>query len=209
MKFMTKSRMPKRPSRSVLLVLAILLASSGLIRIGAGTGLAVAREVQPLLEKSSAPPKQTLAQKDGVAELLAALQARDADLETAEREFAKRVKTFDEYKARKTAELELSKSQIQQNLLDLKAAEEALSATIAKAETASEGDIARLTAVYENMKPKKAAELFEEMAPEFAAGFLGRMQPAAAAAIMAGLSSQKAYGISVILAGRNASVPKS
>jgi flagellar motility protein MotE (MotC chaperone) len=46
------------------------------------------------------------------------------------------------------------------------------------------------------------------MDPDFAAGFLGRMRPAAAAGIMAGLSPQKAYTISVLLAGRNAQAPK-
>jgi hypothetical protein len=46
------------------------------------------------------------------------------------------------------------------------------------------------------------------MDPEFAAGFLGRMRPDAAGAVMAGLSAEKAYAVSVILAGRNAGVPK-
>jgi len=204
----TKTRMPRRSSRSVLMLLAFLLATSGLIRIGSGTGLAVAREVQPLIEKSAAKvgPKHGL--DDGVSELLAALQKRSNVLDSSEQEFDARVKKFEELSARKTAELEKSKAEISQNLLELRQAEQDLAATIAMAESASEGDIARLTEVYENMKPKKAALLFEEMAPEFAAGFLARMQPAAAAAIMAGLTSQKAYGISVILAGRNATVPK-
>ena len=36
----------------------------------------------------------------------------------------------------------------------LKLAEERLSATLARADTAAEDDVARLTTVYENMKPK-------------------------------------------------------
>lgn len=46
------------------------------------------------------------------------------------------------------------------------------------------------------------------MDPGFAAGFLGRMRPEAAAGIMTGLSPETAYTISVVLAGRNADVPR-
>ena len=92
-------------------------------------------------------------------------------------------------------------------MVALEMAEESLVSTMARASTASENDLTRLTAVYENMKPKEASALFEEMDPEFAAGFLGRMRPDAAASIMTGLNSGKAYAISVILAGRNANAP--
>ena len=104
--------------------------------------------------------------------------------------------------------LALAEEQIEARLAALVAAEEDLAATISVADSAAEEDIARLTAVYENMKPKDAAALFEEMAPEFAAGFLGRMRPDAAGAVMAGLDPKTAYTISVLLAGRNADVPK-
>ena len=73
---------------------------------------------------------------------------------------------------------------------------------------AVENDLAALTSVYENMKPKEAAPLFEAMDPVFAAGFLARMRPEVAAGIMAKLSPDAAYSISVILAGRNANVPR-
>ena len=82
--------------------------------------------------------------------------------------------------------------------------EDELKATLALADGAAEADIERLTAVYQAMKPKDAAALFETMAPEFAAGFLGRMPPEAAAAILSGMSPEAAYGVSVIVAGRNA-----
>ncbi|NHX27768.1 hypothetical protein HA397_27890, partial [Escherichia coli] len=85
-----------------------------------------------------------------------------------------------------------------------RAAEDSLRATLTLAETAAESDLARLTAVYENMKPKDAAGLFEQMSPDFAAGFMGMMRPDAAAQIMAALDPATAYSISVVLAGRNA-----
>lgn len=78
---------------------------------------------------------------------------------------------------------------------------------IAMAETAAAGDLAKLTVVYENMKPADAAQLFENMDPAFSAGFMALMRLEAAAAIMGGLTPATAYAISVILAGRNAATP--
>jgi flagellar motility protein MotE (MotC chaperone) len=90
----------------------------------------------------------------------------------------------------------------------LAAAEAKLSETLSRADGAAETDLAQLTQVYESMKPKDAAKLFAAMDPEFAAGFLGRMQPASSAAIMSGMPADAAYAVSVLLAGRNAMVPK-
>ncbi len=105
--------------------------------------------------------------------------------------------------------LAVAEDQISKNIAALTRAEDELAATMALADTAAEDDLSRLTAVYENMKPKEAAPLFEAMdPPQFAAGFLGgRMRPDAAASILAGLDPKTAYAISVILAGRNAAVP--
>jgi flagellar motility protein MotE (MotC chaperone) len=50
--------------------------------------------------------------------------------------------------------------------------------------------------------------LFETMAPDFAAGFLARMRPEAAAAVLSGMTPGAAYTVSVLLAGRNALVPR-
>ena len=94
-------------------------------------------------------------------------------------------------------------------MIALEQIESDLRKTLALADGAAENDLARLTSVYENMKPKDAAALFETMEPDFAAGFLGRMRPDAAASVMTGLSPGAAYSISVILAGRNANAPKS
>ena len=41
------------------------------------------------------------------------------------------------------------------------------------ADKAAERDIARMTTVYENMKPAEAARIFERMDVKFAAGLLG------------------------------------
>jgi len=104
--------------------------------------------------------------------------------------------------------LQIADEAVTRKLTELSEAEEQLRATIALAETAAEDDLDRLTRVYENMKPKQAAALFEEMDPNFAAGFLARMRPESAAAVMAGLSPEAAHLFSVVLAGRNADVPR-
>ena len=41
------------------------------------------------------------------------------------------------------------------------------------------------------------------MAPEFAAGFLGQMGAVPAALILANMEAEKAYAVSLLLAGRN------
>lgn len=185
----------RRGTRGVLWIIALMLCGSAVVRLGGPVGHAIAGEV---LARADEPenPAPTAPPTGDIAIILSELQAREARL--AERESA--------LDARLQA-LAVAEEQISKNLSALQAAEEELAATMALADTAAEDDLSRLTAVYENMKPKEAAPLFETMDPQFAAGFLGRMRPDAAAAIMAGLEPNKAYAISVILAGRNAAVP--
>jgi flagellar motility protein MotE (MotC chaperone) len=173
-----------------LLVVALLLAGSSVIRIGLVSD-ARAREAE-----EAAPSRPAVAETDEAGALLTALQAREERLRGAEAALAER-----------RAAQEIMEQALDRKLAELTAAEQALAATIARAETAAEDDISRLTRVYENMKPANAAALFEAMAPDFAAGFLARMRPEAAAGIMAGLTPQAAYSISALLAGRNARVP--
>ncbi len=182
-----------RAGRGALIILALLLASSGALRIGSGVGAAMAlspdAEITPEGTSALNCPAPPLA-------LAEALSLREARVLVQEAALADRM-----------AALTLAESAASTRLAEMEAAEEELKATLALAEGAAEGDLARLTAVYEAMKPKDAAVLFETMAPEFAAGFLGRMQPSTAGAILSGMQAEAAYGISVILAGRNANAP--
>lgn len=182
----------RRPrGRGTLHLIAGLLIASAIVRISAQAGPALAQGTDaPDEPEMDAPPA---VETDA---LLAAFQAREARL------VAQETQLRDRLQALRVAEVE-----IEEKLQALRAAEEALSATIALAETASETDLAQLTTVYENMKPKDAAALFEEMTPRFAAGFLGLMRPDAAAQIMTELEPETAYSFSVVLAGRNANVP--
>lgn len=195
---MTASRQGRRRSgRGTLVIVTTLLIGSALIRLGDDVGQALARVPTGEDITAEAESPQDCAPPEDLRGLMAALEERETRLE------AREVALEDRFQALKVAD-----ERVTERLAELKQAESALRETIAQAETASEGDVARLTKVYENMKPQQAAALFEQMDPEFAAGFLGRMRPEAAAEIMAGLSAEAAHLFSVVLAGRNAEVPR-
>ena len=185
------SRDRRGPIRGVLFFLGMLLLASGAIRLGFGlqTAQAVTAPTppQPGATQCPLPP----------AEMIAALQEREARAATLELSLAER-----------RAALSLTEAALQKTIDELARTEATLSETLARADGAAEQDLGRLTAVFEAMKPKEAAQLFEAMAPEFASGFLGRMRPDAAAAVLSGMRAESAYSLSVLLAGRNALVPK-
>ncbi|PIE12442.1 MAG: hypothetical protein CSA70_09840 [Rhodobacterales bacterium] len=194
-----RKRRGARPGRGTLMIIVSLLIASATIRMGANAGQALAKqgEVSKPVAEAPRPEPASCEPAEDLAAALSAIKARNTQL--AQRE--------DKLKARLQA-LAVADQEIQKKMASLQKAEEALRSTLALADSAAEDDIARLTSVYENMKPKDAADLFETMDPEFAAGFLGRMRPEAAAGIMTGLTPETAYTVSAILAGRNANVPK-
>lgn len=196
--------------RGAVLVIALLLISSAVMRVGIGAGQAVAQALTQPVKANQMPEKEMAAAEPKIANnqaeamdrtemggLLGALLKREQRIKNMEKQIEKRRKA-----------LEVVDEEIRKRLSALEQAEANLRQTLALANGAAEDDLARLTAVYENMKPKDAAALFATMEPDFAAGFLGRMRPDAAAAVMTGLPPDVAYSISVILAGRNANVPK-
>ena len=180
----------RKTGRGALVILSLILASSGALRIGAGVGAAMA---DAGVADKSAPLDCPLPP----AAVAAALVGREAQVKSEEAALADRM-----------AALALADQAINKRMVELQTAEDELKKTLSLASGASEKDLARLTAVYEAMKPADAAALFQTMAPEFAAGFLGRMRPEIAALVMAGMKPDKAYTISVLIAGRNAGVPK-
>lgn len=182
----------RRAGRGALVILALMLAASGAVRLGSGFGEVWASAGQTA-EIAAAPlecPLPPLA-------VTQALLERETHLATREAAVSERV-----------AALTLADQAIEDRLQKLTAAEAQLAATLARADGAAEADLAKLTDVYQSMKPKGAAELFDAMAPEFASGFLGRMRPDAAAAILSGMKPDAAYAVSLLMAGRNANVPK-
>jgi len=191
----TRSRLSRATQgRGALLTLALLFLLSGAIRAFDGMATASVSELGSGETNQSEP---TAAIDDaGLVAAMEALRARATRITETENALADRIRA-----------LEVAEATIARQLEQLAAAEQRLEATMARSETAAEDDLAKLTSVYENMKPKEASKVFARMAPEFAAGFLGRMRADAAARILAGLEPEKAYSISVLLAGRNAHAP--
>lgn len=186
-------------SPGALVVLALLFASSGALRLGTdlGTAMAAVSDLPSVELPGSDLSQEPFSCTAPPAALAAALKARDDELLAREAQLNDRA-----------AALDLAQTAIDQRLAELAAAEEDLKKTIAIADGAAEQDLGTLTAVYEAMKPADATKLFAAMAPEFAAGFLSRMQPAVTAAILTGMTPEQAYSISVLIAGRNALAPK-
>ncbi|MDB5661066.1 MAG: hypothetical protein JWS10_3681 [Cypionkella sp.] len=182
-----------RSGRGVLMVLTLLLAASGALRVGSGVGTALANATA-VAPQSRSDPQGCAVTPLALAE---ALNAREAEVTAQETALSDRM-----------AALSLAEAAIKLRMTEMAVAEAALKQTLQIADGAAEADLTRLTTVYETMKPADAAKLFAEMAPEFAAGFLGRMNPAAAAAVMSGMDPAKVYSISVLIAGRNATAPK-
>lgn len=186
----------KRPGRSGLVAITAMLALSGVLRLGSEAGSAFALASDPVEHDPAVTEDAACTTADDIALVLAALDDREARVAARESELQDREQA-----------LAVAETQIQRNMVALEAAESRLAATMARASTAAEEDLERLTSVYENMKPKDAAPVFAAMDPKFAAGFLGRMRPDVAAAILAGLAPESAYAISALLAGRNADAP--
>ena len=188
-------------SRGTVAIIVLLLVASAGIRLSTSAGSVLA-EVQRTTELPAPPDavaetRMEPPSKEEMRSIVQAFEARETRIREQEAEIAQRME-----------KLEAADRKLRERLDELRAAEEELRATLSLASTAAEDDLTRLTAVYENMKPKTAAALFQEMAPEFAAGFLGRMRPDSAAAVMAGMTPESAYSVSAILAGRNANAPQ-
>ncbi|OIQ33350.1 MAG: hypothetical protein BM562_02695 [Alphaproteobacteria bacterium MedPE-SWcel] len=191
-----------RAKRGTLMLLAVFLMGSAVVRIALEAAPAIAREVAGAKAdteetQAMAPAAAGVPDSAEMQAMIAAFKKREMMLAEREAEIEDRMKA-----------LEIADQAIEKKLLDLQQAEAKLLATLNLADGAAEQDVTKLTSVYEQMKPKDAAALFEEMDPSFAAGFLSRMRPEAAAGVMAGLSPEAAYTISVVLAGRNGEVPK-
>lgn len=183
----------RKAGQGALFIVAMLFATSGALRLGSGVGSALARS-------GDAPepgPEAAPAACETPAAVAEALKLREDRLAVQEAALQDRL-----------AALALADQAMAGRMAGMAAMEEELKATLALADGAAEEDIQRLTAVYQAMKPKDAAALFNTMSPEFAAGFLARMPPEPAAAILSGMSSEAAYGVSVMVAGRNAGAPK-
>ncbi|MGF1500242.1 MAG: MotE family protein [Paracoccaceae bacterium] len=124
--------------------------------------------------------------------LIAELKSRRASLDAQEKALAERAQ-----------ELEALEDFIRRRLDQLDTAREELEQNAALVDGAAIRDVRHLTDMYSSMKPKQAALIFDQMPPSFAAGFLAKMDPNVAALIMANMSSDRAYAVSLLIAGRH------
>lgn len=193
-----KTSRHSRPKFGSLLLISAIFVTSALVRIGSDAGQVFAKgqDIEMVSERADQNAASCEPPKD-LRRLLKIFQEREDRIAQQESLIQNRIQA-----------LAVSDAELSKKTAELIRVEESLRATIALAQTAAEDDLTRLTQVYETMKPKDAAALFEEMDADFAAGFIGRMTPDSAAGVMAGLTPESAYTISVILAGRNAEVPK-
>ena len=196
---------------NVLLVLASLFALSMIGRSFAmsmsNTGTAVVTLAQDLVARPQAgePENRSLLEEIetpteffneevcATGDMLAAIQAREAELLEREDAYAERMKS-----------LEAVETRVEERMAMLDQMNDRLSTAMAAIEAESDQDITHLAAMYENMKPAEASKIFNQMDPSFAAGFLRIMNSTNAGMIMAGMEPEKAYSISVVLANRNA-----
>lgn len=184
------------------IILSTLALSCGLRIVATGYALAAEGEVPMPANTEMAAKDMPLSTHDCGPEA-----NKDALLKLI-REREKNLKEQETALMLRQQDLAISESLVREQTERLVAAEEKLRKTLALADNASERDIGQLTTVYENMKPKSAAEIFETMDARFAAGFLMAMKPANAAAVMSNLTAEKAYEVSVLMAARNARAPK-
>ena len=130
------------------------------------------------------------------APLLAAIREREAQLDAEQKRLADRQQS-----------LNVAEAKLQEQLAAFEKAQANLEKTLSIADEAAEKDIARMTTVYENMKPAEAAKIFEKMDVDFAAGLLARMRPEVAANVLTGMTPESAYAVTLTIASRNHGVP--
>jgi flagellar motility protein MotE (MotC chaperone) len=183
--------MSSHPLGGVALIVLCFLGSAALRLTESGLALAEDIATAPeALEAPAAPPPA-----DGDA-LLTAIREREAQLDAQEKRLADRAQT-----------LGVAEAKLAEQLAAFEKARVNLEKTLALADEAAERDIARMTAVYENMKPADAARIFERMDVSFAAGLLARMRPEIAANVLIGMNADAAYAVTLTIASRNAAVP--
>lgn len=172
-------------------LIVVCFVASAVLRVGSD-GWALAQGIGAMAEdRASAPPPA-----EGDA-LLSAIRDREAQLTAEEQRLADRRQT-----------LNVAEAKLAEQLAAFEKAQKNFEATLALADEAAERDIARMTTVYENMKPSEAAKIFERMDVKFASGLLARMRPDLAAEVLTGMNADAAYALTLTIASRNAAVPK-
>lgn len=191
---MAKTRPGRRKSQNGALVVVIgCFVASALIRIGvSGPAFAEQMVATQASTQAETPAKTDITDLAELDLMLDAIREREIALTSEDERISVRLEI-----------LKAAQDEFERKRQELEDAEKLLAATLSQTDGAVLRDIAQLTAVYQNMKPKSAAAIFNEMDPNFSAGFLIRMSPQAAADILSAMDANTAYEVSVIMASRN------
>lgn len=142
--------------------------------------------------RTPTPPPIGSPEAAKAADLLTALNQREAELDAYAAKLAQRNEA-----------LSLAAERLETRIRELEQSKEQFEVLVATVDQAATRDVNHLIDMYEKMKPKEAGPLFDSMDPGFAAGFLARMKPDRASAILAKMGTESAYAVSLHLAGRN------
>lgn len=189
---MTDSAPRRRPA---LIMISGCFVLSAVLRV-ANPAIAYALEAEhaPVSEEA---PKEIPPEHSDLATLLATLREREKQLDEQEERMAVKAKV-----------IEAAEAKLRDQMARLEEAEAKLGALLRVADNAADKDVDKLVSSFESMDKKKAGPIFESMDVSFAAGLLSRMTDRPRAEILGAVTPEKAYAITVFIAGQNAKAPK-
>ncbi|MFT4013897.1 MAG: hypothetical protein QM682_10930 [Paracoccus sp. (in: a-proteobacteria)] len=157
--------------------------------LGAATVLLAATQVVMMIDGSArlrahAEPAELMAGCTDVPEAVA--------LADTLRQRGLRIERYMQDIDRRKAELAVAQQQITERLVELRRIRQQLSDRGSSATKGQTDDIARIIAVYDQMKPEQAAMVLANLPPDFAAQILARVQPQTGARIMAAVEPGQA-----------------
>lgn len=194
------TRRPGRRPPAMALLAALFMSS------------AVIRAIDPAIAFAVEPPKTATTDEAGLQSttvsdeqlsyseldtLLQTIRQREAQLNARENKVVEKERL-----------IEAAEQKLRDQLSRLEQAETRLGALLQLADQAAEKDVGKLVAAFQTMDEKRAGPIFENMDVPFAAGLISRLDGIAAANILAVLTPEKAYAITVHIAGQNAQVPR-
>ena len=189
------ARRQSMPALGGVGLIALCFAGSATLRLSE-SGWALAQEIGSIGTSRTEMISAGYGPRVDGDTLLAAIQEREAELDRDALRMAERAQT-----------LNVAEAKLAEQLQAFEVAQRRLEETLALADKAAENDIARMTAVYESMKPSEAARIFERMDVSFSAGLMARMRPELAAEVLARMEADSAYAVTLTIASRNSGVP--
>ncbi|KGJ06275.1 Flagellar motility protein MotE, a chaperone for MotC folding [Paracoccus halophilus] len=164
----------RRPILSILgSVMVLAAAAQGVMLVDGSARLA-----------ANAEPPELLAGCMDVPEVVA--------LADTLRQRSQRMDRYIQEMERKKAEIAFAEKQLTEKLVELRKLRQLNARRDAGQQQVQNDDIARLIAVYDQMKPEQAAMVISNLPPDFAAQILARVQPETGARIMASVEPERA-----------------